>query len=620
VTTEVGQAPARPDDAASRQRGGAHATPKCGMFCRKNPSDAQVLLPAGPVSRPAPAHRPGFAYQPLPATEPATEPATKPDTRRTIPPAAEPDTAPMRVLRGLAPAPADAAGTSTQAGALRSAAAGLCAMILTAAVVPLAVLQIPDAIAWSLPPRLAAQGPVAVASLLRTSSLALPAITVAAPLAALAVRRLRAGPVLLAGLLVLAVADVLGGTAGTILLIGVNRIMHGVGAGIVVVAVSAIVAEPRTEHRIGQRALAGVWAAATVVGLVAAPGVMRHRVMTPSDWHGALQPYPWLTGTALALAALYAVLAEGSVAMAARTAFPAAERSQLALLAAPVAGMCAVTVAVSYRGDNAVIAAAIADVIALAGIAAITARTAAGRFAVVCAVTGFTLLPAAGAVTALTPPTAATGYAAAAVALCGAALALLPRCARPGSGTAEAAGAWQATGVLGRAVTAGGLLLAAAGFAAWYLAGPARYQAGPAGLHGHLLTLVCVPLAGGLGAALTSSLRVTGAAGAMAGVVILLAGVVVGNLAAGSAQLHALVTVRTAQGVDGALAAMAGRWALVAAGVTAAVALMLVATVRGGRRPAAGYGPRATSEPGGQLAEIPSGSPSPRTGGEPDHG
>jgi hypothetical protein len=518
----------------------------------------------------------------------------------------------MRVLRRLAPAPADAAGNSTRAGALRSAAAGLCAMILAAAVVPLAVLQVPDAIAWSLPPRLAAQGPVAVASLLRTSSLALPAIAVAAPLAALAVRRLRAGPVLLAGLLVLAVADVLGGTAGTILLIGVNRIMHGVGAGIVVVAVSAIVAEQRTEHRIGQRSLAGVWAAATVVGLAAAPGVMRHRV-TSSDWHGALQPYPWLTGTALALAALYAVLAEGSVAAAARSAFPAAERSQLALLAAPVAGMCAVTVAASYRGYNAFSPPAIADVIALAGIAAITARTAAGRFAVVCAVTGFTLLPAAGAVTALTQPTAATGYAAAAAALCGAALALLPRCERPGSGTAEAAGAWQATGVLGRAVTAGGLLLAAAGFAIWYLADPAS-------LHGHLPMLVCVPLAGGLGAALTSSLRVTGAAGAMAGVVILLAGVVVGNLAAGSAQLHALVTVRTAQGVDGALAAMAGRWALVAAGVTAAVALMLAATVRGARRPPGGCGPRATSGPGGQLAEIPAGSPSPRTGGEPDHG
>jgi hypothetical protein len=67
-------------------------------------------------------------------------------------------------------------------------------------VVPLAVAQIPDAIAWSLPPRLAAGGPDAVTSLLRASGLALPAMTVAGSLAALAVRWMRAGPVLLAGL------------------------------------------------------------------------------------------------------------------------------------------------------------------------------------------------------------------------------------------------------------------------------------------------------------------------------------------------------------------------------------------------------------------------------------
>jgi hypothetical protein len=72
-----------------------------------------------------------------------------------------------------------------------------------ATVVPLAVAQIPDAIAWSLPPRLAAGGPAAVTSLLRASGLALPAMAVAGSLAALAVRWMRAGPVLLAGLVLL---------------------------------------------------------------------------------------------------------------------------------------------------------------------------------------------------------------------------------------------------------------------------------------------------------------------------------------------------------------------------------------------------------------------------------
>ena len=73
--------------------------------------------------------------------------------------------------------------------------------------------------------------------------------------------------------------------------------------------------------------------------------------------------------------------------------------------------------------------------IALVGIAAITARTgSAGRFAVVCAVTGFVLAPAAGAVTALTAPTqstAETGGVVLAAALCGAGLALLPKRPHP---------------------------------------------------------------------------------------------------------------------------------------------------------------------------------------------
>ena len=85
-------------------------------------------------------------------------------------------------------------------------------------------------------------------------------------------------------------------------------------------------------------------------------------------------------------------------------------------------------------------AAAIADTIALAGIVAITARAGtAGRFAVVCAVTGFVLAPAAGAVTALTgstQSTAETGGALLAAALCGAGVALLPKRPHPRALTA----------------------------------------------------------------------------------------------------------------------------------------------------------------------------------------
>jgi hypothetical protein len=315
---------------------------------------------------------------------------------------------------------------------------------------------------------------------------------------------------------------------------------------------------------------------------------MRHWVSS-GDWHAALQPYPWLTGVALVLGALYAVLSEGTATATARNAFPAAERAQLALLIAPVAGICAIAVAVTYRGVKAVAVAAVADAIALAGIAAITARAgSAARFAVVCAVTGFTLAPAAGAVTALTPPTAGTGEwvgAALAAALCGAALGLLTRRPRV------------------RAMTAAGLFLAAIGFGALNLAG----TAGPPG---RLLALACVPLAGGLAAALAASLRAAGAPGALAGVVILLAGLVAGYLAAGAVQLRALTGARTVPAVRAALVAAAGHWALVAAAVTGVVALAMTCTAG---RPRGG-------QPGGTPEDVASGAPVPGAGGIQGHG
>jgi hypothetical protein len=187
-----------------------------------------------------------------------------------------------------------------------------------------------------------------------------------------------------------------------------------------------------------------------------------------------------------AAAGLCALLAEGAAVATVRNAFPAAERAHLALLTVPVAGICAIAVAVTYCGGPAVDAAAIADVIALAGIAAITARTgSAGRFAVVCAVTGFVLAPAAGAVTALTAPTQST-------------------------------------------TETGGAVLAAAGL------------------------------------------------------VLLLAGLVAGYLAAGAVQLRALTGATAVPAAHAALATAAGHWTLTAAAVAGAVALVLACI--GGRR------------------------------------
>ena len=97
--------------------------------------------------------------------------------------------------------------------------------------------------------------------------------------------------------------------------------------------------------------------------------------------------------------------------------------------------------------------------------------------------------------------------------------------------------------------------------------------------------VICVPLAGGLAAALTAVLRGTrgaasGTAGAMAGAVLLLTGLVAGFLAAGAMQVRALTGVRSAPGVQHALVSAAGRWVLVAAGMAAVFALVMAFVTR----------------------------------------
>ncbi len=543
MATDLGKPSAGPQERLPRPRG-AHAAVK-----------GRPRPPATPVTSTAPTA--------LTAPTAPASPAPRRSALRRASPARHPAAPRPALPRPLLPRPT---------------ATGLCAAALVAAVVPLAILQIPDAIAWSLPSQFTATGPNALASLLRAASLALPAMAVAAPFGALATRRFRAGPVLLAGLLVIGVADALGEGTRTVLLIGADRLLHGLGAGISMVAVAAIVAERRPA-----RFLAGWWACAVVCALAAAPALMRHRV-TAGGWRAALQPCPWLAGLALALAALYAVLAEGTARTAVRSVFPAAERALLALLAAPVAGICAVTVAVTYRGDHAVVAAAIADTIALAGLAVIAVRAStAGRLAAACAVIGFTLAPAAGTVSALTPPGQPgwqAGGAALAGAVCAAALALT----RPARSA--------------RIVTAAGLFVAAAAFAAAALAGSAVARPG-------VLALLCVPLAGGLAAALATAIRGAGTGGAVCGVVVLLAGVVGGYLVAGAVQYQALQAARTAAAVHAALVTTTTRWALLAAVVTAALALVMAAAP--GRR-----GLTPTTDSGAPPVR--------RAGGTPDRG
>ena len=175
MTEDLGNGQARAGDAVPRQRGGAHAAAKSSRFRRKSASVASESVPPAVPAPPA-----GAVPAPLPP---------RPRTAQEPPPtwSREPTTAPLPAIGPTRPGPsttpAPTAGGTGSAGlsarvaaAVRSAAAGLCALAIVTTVVPLAVAQIPDAIAWSLPPRLAAAGPDAVTSLLRASGLALPAM------------------------------------------------------------------------------------------------------------------------------------------------------------------------------------------------------------------------------------------------------------------------------------------------------------------------------------------------------------------------------------------------------------------------------------------------------------
>ena len=103
-----------------------------------------------------------------------------------------------------------------------------------------------------------------------------------------------------------------------------------------------------------------------------------------------------------------------------------------------------------------------------------------------------------------------------------------------------------------------------------------------------MIGLVDLDLAASLRAA--TSLRAADPAGALAGLVLLLAGLVGGYLAAGAVQLRALTGATTVPAAHAALATAAGHWTLTAVALAGAVALALacIGRRRTGARPSPG--------------------------------
>ncbi|GAA1275607.1 hypothetical protein GCM10009677_31340 [Sphaerisporangium rubeum] len=262
---------------------------------------------------------------------------------------------------------------------------------------PLAIVAIPNTISVVsalLPPGLAGVG------ILRAHGLALPVMLCVVPLAGAALRRFRPAPLVLAGLAMLAAADLAGGFAGSAFEVGALRAMHGAGAGLLVPATFAAAWE---RPRAARRVLVPLWAAALCASLLAAQALALWPLADVTSWRVTLQPYPLLTGVALAVAAVHlAVSRRGEAGSSAAIRWPAAGRRALVLTAGPSAGVAALAVGTTFNWPSELIlvAAAVA-VVSLPAMACV--RQAGGSeermAALVMIAVGLVVLPTAAQVT-----------------------------------------------------------------------------------------------------------------------------------------------------------------------------------------------------------------------------
>ncbi|NUP02512.1 MAG: hypothetical protein HOV96_15775 [Nonomuraea sp.] len=224
--------------------------------------------------------------------------------------------------------------------------------LLVLVALPLAIVAIPNTlsvVADLLP------GEFDQIGLSRTHGLALPALMLTVPLGAVALRRMKVAHVLVAGLALVAVSDAAGGYAASELVDGVVRVLRGVGGGLII---------PATLVAVWDRApaLRGLWAGVFVVGLLEAQAFALWPLVDVTSWKVTLQPYPMVTGVALALAAAFLV-AWRLTGRPAASAPDLRERRRLLLATVPAAAIAVVAISTATEGWSVV------PVILLAGLA-----------------------------------------------------------------------------------------------------------------------------------------------------------------------------------------------------------------------------------------------------------
>ncbi|MFF5114920.1 hypothetical protein [Streptosporangium sp. NPDC000509] len=422
--------------------------------------------------------------------------------------------------------------------------------LLVAVVLPLAIVAIPNTIsvvAALLPPD------ISQIAMIRAHGLALPAMVLTVPVAAVAVHRMRAAPMMVAGLTLLAFADVAGGYAGSTALVGVLRVLHGVGAGLLVPATLMAVRGRSTLLR-------AVWAAVLTGSLLAAQALALWPLDQVDSWRVTLQPYPMLTGVALALAALYLVLwlkeGEGGTGPVPVVA----ERGRTLWVVVPAAGVAALALGSTFDwSPNLVIRAALVSILVLLALASSgVSKGAAGRApAYAMIAVGVVALPTAAQITYVElgglggPGLSGLWPAFVIAALVGLLSALSAN--RLGDAAMPM-------------VTAGGLVVMVAGLCAVRLFLPA-----PGGLP---LILPFALLAGGASVALTGALRSCGEGAALLALSLFFPAVLVGFLLGSGVQVNRLKDATTPQAlVDGFVDAL-HLWALLGGGLVLVVIVL----------------------------------------------
>lgn len=242
--------------------------------------------------------------------------------------------------------------------------------VLICVTVPLALVTVPNTV--SLVAALLPDG-VSTPDMVRAHGLALPALILAVPLTAALLHRLPAPPVILAGLALLAAADVAGGYAASVPLVGAVRVVQGAAAG-------ALLAATLTAawRRVALRAL---WAGSLAPGLLVAQALALWPLDDATSWQVTLQLYPLPTGIGLALAAVHTLL----WLIGPREDEPrptAAERGRLLFAAVPAAAVALVALATAHGwGADLLIVAAVLSLAALLVLAVSGTARAGGAFA-----------------------------------------------------------------------------------------------------------------------------------------------------------------------------------------------------------------------------------------------